>query len=154
MSARIVQSRTLFSRVPTELKKTRLAIAQALSGPTATKSARPPAVHPGQDLVYTLAYTHSGPDASLVVTDSVPALTQVTGTTGPGTVQQTGQDVHWEVPVSAGESVTLTIQAVAAGTPGSAINTATFSGTQILTREVAVMIYQTRLYLPTTMRLH
>jgi hypothetical protein len=107
---------------------------------------------PGGSLVYTLAYTHSGPETNLVVTDSVPAITQLTDATGPGTVQRTGQDLRWEVPVSAGESVTLTIQALAAGAPGSATNTATFSSTRILTREVAIMIYDTRIYLPNAIR--
>ena len=152
--ARIVQSRTLFSRVPVDLEETRAAIAQILGGPSASKSVSPPGVLPGEDLIYTLAYAHSGQDAVLVVTDFVPALTPIIAVTGPGTIQRAGQDIRWEVPVSTGDSVTLTIQAIAATVTGPAINTATFSSTQILTREAKVLIYESRLYLPVITRLY
>jgi hypothetical protein len=59
-----------------------------------------------------------------------------------------GQAVTWEVEVSAGQSVTLTIEATAASTPGLVVNTAVFSSTQVLTREVDVMIYDSQLFLP------
>lgn len=154
--AQIVQSRTLFSRVPTDLAATRAAIAGAIvetsGGPTASKSANPPIVAPGETLTYTLSYHHSGIDSTLVVTDSVPALTSVITASGSGTVRVSGQDVTWNVPVSAGQAVTLTIQATAAITPGLVTNTATFSSTLMFTREVTVMIYSDQLFLPMLLR--
>jgi hypothetical protein len=55
--------------------------------------------------------------------------------------------------VSAGESLTLTIQAVTAGAPGSTTNTGPLlSSTQILTRQFAITIYNTQLYLPVIIR--
>jgi hypothetical protein len=146
--AQLVQSRTRFSHVPTDLAATRAAIAQVLGGPTASKSVAPPAVAPGSELTYTLTYIHSGADTTLVVSDAVPAMTPVITATGSGTVQVTGQDVTWRVPVSAGQFVTLTIRATAVMTPGAAVNTAVFSSTQVLTREVSVVIYSDQLYLP------
>lgn len=150
--AQLVQSRTLFSHVPTDLAATRAAIAQLLGGPEADKTTDPPSVAPGGDLVYTLTYSHSGDDATLVVTDAVPDVTPVITATGPGMVQVTGQAVVWQVQVSAGESVTLTIEATAIVTPDAAVNTAVFSSTRVLTREAGVMIYQHQIFLPTIQR--
>ena len=146
--SQLVASRTLFSRVPTDLQAVRAAIARALGGPTASKSAVPGAVAPGGPLTYQLAYTHSGDDATLVVTDSVPALTTVITATGPGAIRVRGQDIAWTVPVSAGSGVTLTIQAVAALAPGSATNTALFSSTQVLSRQASVLVFGTLVALP------
>jgi len=148
----VVASRTLFSHVPTDLDATRAAIALALGGPTASKSVSPSAVNPGGPLTYQLIYTHSGEDATLVATDSVPALTTVITATGPGTVQVNGQAITWTVPVSANLPVTLTIQATATLTPGSAINTATFSSTQVLTRQASVLIYSNQVFLPLVLK--
>jgi hypothetical protein len=150
--AQLVQSRTLFSRVPTDLSAARAAIAAALAGPSAEKSAQPPAVAPGGDLVYLLTYTHTGADTILVVTDNVPALTPVNTAAGPGAVEIAGQAITWTVSVSVGESVTLTIQATAALTPGAAVNTAVFSSTQVLTRQATVVVYQEQVYLPLLLR--
>jgi hypothetical protein len=152
--AQLVQSRTLFSRVPTDLAATRAAIARVLGGPTASKSVNPPGVAPGGDLAYSLSYSHSGADATLVVSDTVPGITPVVTATGPGIVTVDGQEVAWEVPVSAGESVTLTIEATANVTPGMAVNTAVFSSTVVLTREANVLIYQSRVFLPVIQRGH
>ncbi len=143
----LVQSRTLFSRVPTDLAATRQAIARALGGPTARKTAST-GVAPGETLTYTLAYAHSGSAQTLVATDPVPDLTPVVTATGPGLVQVSGQLVTWTVPVSANQAVTLAIRATAASTPGLAVNTAVFSSSVVLTREATVMIYQDRVYLP------
>jgi hypothetical protein len=146
--SRLVQSRTLFSHVPTDLATTRSAIAQALMGPRASKSVSVPVAPPGGDVAYTLAYAHSGSSSTLSVTDTVPDITPVITATGPGTVEVVGQQVTWEVPVSAGESVTLTVQARAIAAPSFAINIAIFSSTQVLTREAAVLIYGNQLHLP------
>ena len=150
--SQLVASRTLFSRVPTDLQAVRAAMARALGGPTASKSAVPGAVAPGGPLTYQLAYTHSGDDATLVVTDSVPALTTVITATGPGAIRVRGQDIAWTVPVSAGSGVTLTIQAVAALAPGSATNTALFSSTQVLSRQASVLVFGTRVALPLALK--
>ncbi|MCP4535734.1 MAG: DUF4091 domain-containing protein [Chloroflexi bacterium] len=152
--AQLVQSRTSFSHVPTDLDAIRSAIALALAGPAASKSASPRVVAPGGTLTYTLAYEHSGADTSLVVADTVPTLTPVITATGPGTVQVTGQEITWDVPVTSGQSVTLTIQATTVITPGqtvmpgTAINTAVFSSTQVLTHEVKILIYGYQTFLP------
>jgi hypothetical protein len=147
--AQLVQSRTLYSHVPTDLAETRAAMAEVLGGPRASKSASPASVAPGGDLVYTLAYSHgSGEDTTLVATDVVPDVTAVITATGPGTVEVHGQVVTWEVAVGAGQPVTLTIEAIAGSTPGLAVNRAVFSSTRVLTREVNVLIYGGRLSLP------
>lgn len=146
--SQLVASRTLFSRVPTDLAATRAAIAQALGGPTAGKSVSPSAVAPGGSLTYQLTYTHSGKDATLVVTDRAPAITPVITATGPGTVLVSGQAITWTVPVSANAPVTLTIQAKAGLTPGSAVNTAVFSSTLVLTRQASILIYTSQTFLP------
>jgi hypothetical protein len=146
--SQIVSSRTLFSHVPTDLAATRTAIAQALGGPTATKSVSPSAVAPGGSLTYQLTYTHSGDDTTLVVTDTVPAITPVITATGPGAILVSGQAITWTVLVSASLPVTLTVQAAASLTPGSGINTAIFSSTQVLTRQASVLIYSSRVFLP------
>jgi len=150
--SQLVASRTLFSQVPTDLAATRVAIAQALGGPTASKSVNPSTVAPGEALKYQLTYTHSGDNATLVVTDTVPALTPVITAMGLGSVQVSGQAITWTVVVSAGLPVTLTIQATASLTPGSVTNTAFFSSTQALTRQASVLIYGNRVFLPLVLR--
>ena len=79
-------------------------------------------------------------------------LRTVIAAAGPGTVEVAGQQVTWEVRVSAGESVTLTIQARAIAAPSFAVNMAIFSSTQVLTREAATLIYGNQLYLPVILK--
>jgi hypothetical protein len=146
--AQLVGSRTLFSHVPTDLIETRAAIAQALGGPRASKSMVPPAIAPGGDLTYILSYTHSGAATTLVLTDDVPGITPVTNATGPGIVQIAGQQITWTTLVQAGQPVTLTIAATADFSPGIATNTAVFSSTQVLTRQIPVLIYLDQSFLP------
>ena len=151
--AQLVESRTLFSHVPTDLAATRAAIAGVLGGPTASKSASPAVLPPGGALAYSLAYTHSGEEITLIVTDTVPASTPVITATGPGTVTIVGQEVTWETPVTAGQPVTLTIQATAGMTPGVVVNTAVFfSNTQVLTRDASLLIYQSQVFMPLVLR--
>jgi hypothetical protein len=150
--AEIVASRTLYSQIPTDLAETRAAIAAVLGGPSAGKSVRPSVVSPGDGLTYTLVYTHSGVDATLVVTDSVPAATPVVTADGPGHIDLDGQQVTWQVPVSAGETVTLTIEATAGMAPGAVTNTAVFSSTHQLTRQAGLLIASDQLFLPLVMR--
>jgi hypothetical protein len=146
--AQLVQSRTRFSHVPTDLEATRTAIALALGGPQASKSASPSAVAPGSVLTYTLIYTHSGASTTLVVTDAVPGITPVVTATGPGIIDMMGQDVTWRVPVTSGQAVALAIQAAAASAPGAGVNTATFSSTLVLNRTATVLVYNNRVFLP------
>ncbi len=150
--SQLVASRTRFSHVPTDLSATRTAIGLALGGPTASKSVSPSAVAPGGVVAYRLTYTHSGEDATLIVTDTVPASTPVITATGPGAVQVNGQAITWTVPVHAGVPLTLTIEATASLMPGAAINTAVFSSTQVLTRQTSVLIYSSRVFLPVVLR--
>jgi hypothetical protein len=152
-AAQLVQSRTLYSHVPTDLRDTRAAMAKVLGGPRAVKSASPSSVALGGELVYTLSYSHSrGEGATLVASDVVPDVTTVITATGPGMVEVDGQAVTWEVAVGAGQPVTLTIEAMAGSTPGLAVNRAVFSSTRVLTREVGVLIYDSRLSLPVVAR--
>ena len=144
--AELIQSRTLFSRVPTDLANTRTTIAQALGGPTASKSVNLPAVPSGDTITYTLLYTHSGENSTLFVTDQVPTSTLVLTATGPG-LQINGQLVSWQLPIANNESVTLNIQA-SASTIGLAVNTAIFSSTQLLEREASVLVYGSQIYIP------
>jgi hypothetical protein len=147
--AQLVQSRTLYSHVPTDLAETRAAMAEVLGGPRASKSVSPAIVAPGASLVYTLGYSHSGSEGgTLVATDLVPDATAVITAAGPGMVEVDGQAVRWEVAVSADQPVTLTIGATAASAPGLEVNRAVFSSTRVLTREVEVLIYDSRLLLP------
>jgi hypothetical protein len=150
--AQLVGSRTLFSHVPTDLATTRAAIAQVLGGPRANKTASSPGVAPGGTLTYTLAYTHSGADTNMRVTDLVPDFTPILTATGPGLVQIDGQQVIWEAAVSAGESLTLTIKAMAATTPSLVINTAVFSTSVVLTGQTSIVIYERQVFLPVMLR--
>ena len=150
--AELVSSRTRFSHVPSDLAATRAAIAYELGGPSADKSVFPAAAAPADTLTYTLSYHHSGEDATLAVSDEVPAGTTVTGAEGPGTVEVVGQSVSWQTGVTAGETVTLTIEATAGAAVGPVTNTAVFSSTVLLERQAMVLIYDTRLFMPVIFR--
>jgi hypothetical protein len=150
--AQLVQSRTHFSHVPTDLEATRMAMAMALGGPQAGKSVSPSAVAPGSLLTYTLVYTHSGASTTLVVTDTVPSATPVITATGPGTVEVSGREVIWSVGVTSGQAVALAIQATALDFPGAVVNTAVFSSTTVLSQSVPVLIYTNQVLLPLVLR--
>jgi hypothetical protein len=146
--AQLVQSRTHFSHVPADLEATRAAIAMVLGGPQARKSVSPSAVAPGSNLTYTLVYTHGGASTTLVVTDTVPSATPVITATGPGTVEVSGPDVTWSVPVTSGQSVALAIRATALDFPGAVVNIAVFSSTLVLSQSAPVLIYTHQVFLP------
>jgi hypothetical protein len=150
--AQLVQSRTRFSHVPTDLEATRAAIALALGPPTFEQTLDPPAVAPGAPLTYTLTYLHQGAAATLIATDTVPAITPVVTATGSGLVQVAGQEVYWRVPVSAGLAVSLSIRATAVATPGAALNTVAFAGVPLLDDHMPVLIYSQRIFLPLTLK--
>jgi hypothetical protein len=150
--AQIVGSRTLSSRVPSDLEATRKALAAAILGvpaqPSAEKIVTPQAVTAGGTLTYTLTYQHAGDAVTLIASDTVPSSTQVITAAGPGMVLVEGQQVDWEVGVTAGEIVTLTIQAYALADPGLVTNTAVFSSTEVVTREATVLILGEAMFLP------
>ena len=156
LTDQFIGSRTLFSRVPTDLYAAREAIAEQLAAPpppSASKTARPSAVGEGEPLTYTLAYRAGDVAHTVVFADDVPAATTVLTATGskapaPSVV---GQMVGWTVAVDAGEAVTLTIAAQAASV-GLVTNTATFSGTLMFEDDARVLIYQTRVFLPLVLR--
>jgi hypothetical protein len=151
--AQIVQSRTLFSHVPTDLAATRTALGNRLGGPTASKTVSPYAVPVGGLLTYTLNYIHSGNAATVVVTDDFPSpVSPQTVNASAGTAGIAGQRVTWTVAVSAGDSVTLTIGALAEDEPGLVSNTAVFSGPQPLTPTAEALIYTSQVYLPLVCR--
>ena len=148
-----IASRTLFSRVPTDLYAARAAIAALLAGPHASKRGPGHAVLPGEAFSYELVYTAAGEGHTVIVSDTVPALTPVLGAVANKPPQPTvdGQLVQWAVPVAARETVTLTIQAQATA-PGVVTNRATFSGTAWLEAEADLLVAVDRLYLPLVWR--
>jgi hypothetical protein len=150
--AQLVASRTRFSHVPTDLEATRAAIALAMGPPTFEQTLDPPAVAPGAALTYTLTYLHQGADATLIATDTVPAITPIVTATGAGLVQVAGQEVYWRVPVSAGLAVSLSIRATAAITPGAALNTVAFAGVPLPDDHMMVLICSQRIFLPLTLK--
>ncbi|NUM44067.1 MAG: DUF4091 domain-containing protein [Anaerolineales bacterium] len=150
--AELIQSRTLFSHIPTDLAATRAALAAAIQGipaeATALKTANPASLLPGGQTTFTLAYYHVGEPTTLTVVDPVPDALTILNATGPGTVEVNGQTVTWTVDVQEGEWVTLAISTQADLTPGAVTNTATFSSDQILTAQTTVLVYQSQVFLP------
>ncbi len=156
LAGQFIASRTLFSRVPTDLYAAREAIAERLTAPpppSASKTARPSAVGAGEPLTYTLAYRAGDVAHTVVITDDVPAATTVLTATGSKSPAPSvaGQTVGWTVAVDAGEVVTLTIAAQAAGV-GYVTNMATLSGTQVLEASAWVLVYRSRVFLPLVLR--
>jgi hypothetical protein len=149
LAARFISSRTLFSRVPTDLVATRAAIAARLSGPRAQKSASRPAIALGERFDYTLVYRAADAGGTITISDLVPSVTTVltaSGSKAPGTVVA-GQQVTWSVPVVAGEAVTLTIAAQGSA-PGLAHNTAAFAGPDLLYATATVLVRLEAIMLP------
>ncbi len=154
MAEQFIASRTLFSRVPSDLYATRAAIAARLANQvSATKSVSRSAVAVNETVVYQLTYRAGNTAHSLTMTDTVPAAMTVVTATGskPPAPSTNGQTVRWSVPVNAQEAVTLTIS-VRAVAPGSVQNTATFSGTEVLSRTARVLVYTSQVFLPIVLR--
>jgi hypothetical protein len=150
VARQFIDSRTLFSRVPTDLYATRAAIAAQLTGPSATKSIDRPFVLENETFNYLLVYHAGDSGHTVVIDDTVPAGTTVidaSGSKGP-VPAVAGQNVHWTVSLASQETVTLTIEAQA-GLSAFVTNTATFSNPQqILNASVQVGIYSDQTYLP------
>jgi hypothetical protein len=148
-----IASRTLFSRVPTDLYATRAAIAAQLTGPTASKIATLSTVGLGEALTYTLAYHAGNIGHTVTITDEVPAATTVLTASGsvPPIPSVLGQQVEWTVDVAAGETVTLTIAAQAVSYE-AVTNTAIFSGPQVVEASTRVLVYRAQVFLPLVLR--
>lgn len=146
LAGRFIDSRTLFSRVPTDLYETRAAIAAQFG---AEKTASSTNIGLNELLDYTLAYHWGSAAHTVTITDSVPAATTVltvTASSDPPPVVD-GQTVVWTTTAGAGQGITLTITTQAVE-PGLVENTAIFSGTQVLTKSVRVLVNNSRVFLP------
>ena len=154
LAQQFIDSRTLFSRVPTDLYATRAAIAAELAGlnPTATKTA-PTAVSLNDTFDYTLTYYAGETGHNVTMTDTVPSNTTVLSATGSKTPNPVvvGQDVSWTVSVGASETVTLTITAQAAQT-GLVQNTAVFNGQESKQASTNVFVHTNQVFLPVILR--
>lgn len=158
LAQQFIASRTRFSRVPTDLYATRAAIAARLAPPppgepTASKQAGQPTVAQNGTFHYTLSYGAGDTAHTVTINDPLPATTRVITATGnkAPTPVLSGQLVNWTVPIASNETITLTIQ-VEALTTGTISNSATFSGTTILTRSAGILVYGEALYLPLVRR--
>ncbi len=153
LAQEFIASRTLFSRVPTDLYAARAALAAQLTGPSATKSAIPSAFPPGSSYTYQLVYQAGATAHTVFISDTVPAAATVLGVSGSRDPVPSvgGQWVNWTVPLAANERITLTIQAHNVS-PGYTVNTAVFSGTHRLTASAGTLAYSTQVYLPLTLR--
>jgi len=148
-----IASRTLFSRVPTDLMAARAALAAQLTGPTASKRAVPGVFPVGSAFAYQLVYEAGAIAHTVLISDTAPATAVVLGASssrGPAP-EVTGQRVTWEAPVAAHERVTVTISAQNT-TAGVLVNTAVFSGTQWLTATAEALAAVTQVYLPVVLR--
>jgi hypothetical protein len=150
LAGQFIDSRTLFSRVPSDLYATRAAIAAQLTGPSASKSADKSAVAENETFHYRLVYHADDTAHTVVISDTVPAATMVITATGSKSPAPSvaGQLVNWTVSVAGQETVTLTIEARGVITT-QVTNTATFSNPQqILSDSVQVLVYADQIYLP------
>ena len=148
-----IDSRTLFSRVPTDLYAARAAIAAQLTGPSAEKTASRAAVGVGESFDYVLRYTAGDIAHRVSVLDVVPAATTVITATSSNIIQPKilGQTVVWTADVLPLDVVTMTITAQAVQV-GAVTNTAAFSGAQALSASAPVLVYFARVYLPLVLR--
>jgi hypothetical protein len=150
LARQFIASRTLFSRVPTDLYAVRAAIAAELTGsnPQASKSA-PATVALNDIFDYTLTYYAGESGHSVTINDTVPSattvLTATSSTTPAPTVNE--QTVDWTAAVSSGQTITLTITAQAV-TAGGVVNTAVFTGQGVFEESAGVLVYTSRVYLP------
>jgi hypothetical protein len=150
LAQQFIASRTLFSRVPTDLYAVRAAIAAELTGsnPQASKSA-PATVALNDIFDYTLTYYAGESGHSVTINDTVPSattvLTATSSTTPAPTVNE--QTVDWTAAVSSGQTITLTITAQAV-TAGGVVNTAVFTGQGVFEESAGVLVYTSRVYLP------
>lgn len=150
LAQQFIDSRTLYSRVPTDLYATRADIASELTGanPNASKSA-PTSVALNEIFTYTLTYYAGETPHSVTITDDVPTATTVltaTSTLSPAPVVN-GQSVSWTGDLSTRETVILTITAQA-DEAGAVSNTATFTGQQIFQETAVLLVYQQQIFLP------
>ena len=153
LAGQFIGSRTLFSRVPTDLYAARAAIAARLTGPRASKTASTALVGEDETFDYVLLYQAGEVAHTLTISDVVPSATTVLGATASKSPEPSiaGQEVGWTAALGAQETVTLTI--TARGTAlGPVTNTAVFSGTEVLSERVEVFVYGAQVFLPLVLR--
>ncbi len=154
LARQFIDSRTLFSRVPTDLYATRAAIAAELAGlnPAAEKEAKT-AVYLNETFDYALTYYAGESAHTVTITDDVPANTTVLSATGSTSPSPTvnGQEVSWTVSVSSMQTVTLTISVQATAT-GLVANTADFDGQEAFQASTQVFVYTDQVFLPIIQR--
>ncbi|MCG3212655.1 MAG: hypothetical protein FOGNACKC_06330 [Anaerolineae bacterium] len=153
LAGQFIRSRTLFSRVPTDLYAARAAIAAKLTGPGASATTDKHSVAVGETFNYLLAYNAGDSAHTVTISDTVPAATTVLGAGGSKSPAptRTGQTVTWTVNLSSQETVTLTIQAQAV-TAGLVSHQATFAGPETLTAGVALLVYTDQVFLPVVLK--
>jgi hypothetical protein len=155
LAGQFIRSRTLFSRVPTEVYAARAAIAAKLTGPSASASVDKPSVASTETFAYQLVYFAGNTAHTVTINDTVPAATTVLGASGSKSPvpNVAGQVVSWTVPLASQETVTLTIQARAV-TAGLVSNQATFavSGQATLTEGTSLLVYTDRVFLPVVLK--
>ena len=153
LAGQFIDSRTLFSRVPTDLYDTRAAIAGKLTGPSAAKLADVSSVAKNETFNYLLVYNAGDSAHTVTIADNVPAATDVLGVSGSKSPSPTFTDqaVGWTVSLASQETVTLTIQARALS-GGFITNQATFSGSELFTESVSLLVYTDQVFLPVVLK--
>ena len=156
LAGQFIDSRTRFSRVPSDLYNTRASIAAQLTGPSAAKFTDKTSVAENEIFSYLLVY-HAGDNAHTVtISDNVPTATDVLGVSGSKSPNPTFTDqaVSWTVSMASQETVTLTIQAQAQASSGGTVitNQATFSGSQVVTESVSLLVYSDQVFLPVVLK--
>lgn len=154
LAGQFIRSRTLFSRVPTDLYAARAAIAAKLTGPSASATTNKRSVAVGETFSYLLVYNAGDSGHTVTISDNVPPATTVLGASGSKSPAptRTGQLVTWTVNLSSQETVTLTIQTQAI-TAGLVNNQATFTGPEeTLTESASPLVYTDQVFLPVVLK--
>jgi hypothetical protein len=153
LAGQFIRSRTLFSRVPTDLYAARAALAAKLTGPSASVSTDKKSVAENETFNYLLVYRAGDSGHTVTISNNVPAATTVLGAGGSKSPVPavTGQLVTWTAPVAAQETITLTIQARAV-TAGLVNNQATFTGPETLTAGAWLLVYTDQVFLPVVLK--
>ncbi|GAB4451301.1 MAG: hypothetical protein Kow0031_33880 [Anaerolineae bacterium] len=154
LAGQFIQSRTLFSRVPTDLYAARAAIAAQLTGPSASVSTDKSSVALNESFNYLLVYNAGDSAHTVTISDTVPTATTVLAASGSKSPApaRSGQLVTWTVALASQETVTLTIQAQAAS-GGLVSNQATFAGPDsTLTAGASLLVYTDQVFLPVVLK--
>jgi hypothetical protein len=154
LAGQFIDSRTRFSRVPTDLYNTRANIAEQLTGPSAAKFSDKSSVAENEIFNYLLVYHADDSAHTVTIADNVPVATDVLGVSGSKSPNPTFTDqaVSWIVSMASQETVTLTIQAQASSGGTVITNQATFSGSQVITESVSLLVYEEQIKLPVLLK--